>query len=72
MHWLWLVIDWLVMADWLAVDLNWAVLVWGLDMLILVLEDGLVAWLVVSISVAVEGLHESLGFVVLCLEEGVT
>ena len=63
-----LVVHWL----WLVVDLNWAVLVWVLNNLVLVLEDGLVVSLVVSISVAVEGLHESLGFVVLCLEEGVT
>ena len=43
-----------------------------MNSLILVFEDGLVVCLVVSISVAVEGLHESLGFIVLCLEEGIT
>ena len=67
LHWLW-AIDWLR----LMVDVVGAVLVWVLNNLVLVLEDWLIVGLVVSVSVAVEGLHESLGLVVLCLEEGVT
>ena len=54
------------------VDVVGAVLVWVLNNLVLVLEDWLIVGLVVSVSVAVEGLHESLGLIVLCLEEGVT
>lgn len=72
MNWLadWLMVHWLV-ADWLMVD--WLVVLdWVLDNLVFVLEDRLVVSLIVSIAVSVEGLHESLGFTVLRLEEGVT
>ena len=61
----WLVNNWLV-VHWFMVD-NWV-----LNNLVLVLEDWSVISLVVSVAVSVESLHESLGFVVLSLEEGVT
>ena len=67
----WLMIHWLMHAHWLVVD--WfMVFNWVLNNLVLVLEDWGVVSLVVSIAVSVESLHESLGFVMLGLEEGVT
>jgi len=70
--WLWLVIHWLWMVDWFTVYFLRTIMWVLIYSLILVFEDGLVVCLVVSISVAVERLHESLGFIVLCLEEGIT
>ena len=46
--------------------------VWLFNLFVRLGEDWLVAWLVVAVSVAVEGVHESLGLVVLGLEEGIS